>query len=150
MQVCVLYMCILTGVGVGVCLGEKQGVTFGKMLNHKHGPHYSPSPHPSLLLLPPPNLRRWFLFLLPCNNGEHNTNGIARNSSSWVTVNCICTKWASCFSTCHPEQQGRLGQNNILCSAVYVITMWQTQAPFAPADCSIPYKATKWGQKAKR
>lgn len=79
------------------------------MLN---GPHYFPSPHPSLLLLPPPYLRRWSLFFLPCNNGELNTNGIARNSSSWVTVNCICTKWASCFSTCHPEQQRRLGQNN--------------------------------------
>ena len=110
MHACV---CVCVRACVCVCVFRRErGLTFSKMLNYKHGPHYFPSPHPSLFLLLPPRLPRWSFFFLPWHNGDFNTNGIARNSSSWAMVNCICTKWASCFSRCHSEQQRRFDNNN--------------------------------------
>lgn len=88
MQVYMWSMCshvcvyVYTCVCVCVCLGEKWGLTFSKMLNHKHSPAtflfptllYSCYIHHTC-----PGGPFSFFLVDPWHNGDFNTNDVARN-----------------------------------------------------------------------
>lgn len=93
-------------------------------------------------------------FLL-CHNREFNTNSIARNSFSWNTANCVCTKWTCHLSRSHSEQHRGLGNNDdgwhtlhppFYC--LFVITMPQIQVLFTFADSSTPFITTTQAWRA--